>query len=147
MYGHWGIDMGMKFAGYDETGSITAFYDSEDSPPPAGANVIAITYDEWLTCIASQQYRVADLRLVPPAPPTSEAVTAELSNEVRERRNRLLSRTDWLVLRHRDQLANSGTTTLTPESFAALLSYRQALRDLPLQPGFPDQSTFPTVFA
>ena len=43
----------------------------------------------------------------------------------------------WLVERHRDQLASCGETTLTDAGYLNWLAYRQALRDLPQQPGFP----------
>ena len=39
--------------------------------------------------------------------------------------------------RHRDQLDNGEATTLTEEQYQAWQAYRQALRDLPEQPGFP----------
>lgn len=43
----------------------------------------------------------------------------------------LLSTTDWLTWRHRDQESEGIQTTLTPEQWAQLLTYRQALRDWP----------------
>lgn len=56
---------------------------------------------------------------------------------VREERDQLLADSSWIVERHRDQLANGDETTLTEEQYNEWLAYRQALRDLPQQEGFP----------
>lgn len=56
---------------------------------------------------------------------------------IRIQRNRLLSDCAWIVERHRDQLENGEATTLTDEQYQEWLGYRQALRDIPQQPGFP----------
>ena len=45
------------------------------------------------------------------------------------RRNELLADSDWLMLRHRDQIDSGIPTTLTQEQFEETLVYRQALRD------------------
>lgn len=56
------------------------------------------------------------------------------------RRDQLLSETDWLVTRHRDEKDEGGGTTLTAKQFKELLRYRKALRDwdkvsaLPVRP-------------
>jgi len=50
---------------------------------------------------------------------------------IRNKRNALLAETDWWA---------SGDITMTDEQIA----YRQALRDLPAQEGFPNNVTFPT---
>jgi hypothetical protein len=54
-----------------------------------------------------------------------------LSSENRSERNRLLSETDWMAL---------SDNTMTPE----WASYRQALRDITAQEGFPYDVTWPT---
>lgn len=53
------------------------------------------------------------------------------AEEVRQERNQLLSKTDWM--------ANSDVT-MSDE----WRTYRQALRDVPEQPGFPNDVTWPT---
>lgn len=63
-----------------------------------------------------------------PAPYTPPAPTAE---SVRSQRNTLLAETDWMAL---------SDNTLTPEWAA----YRQALRDITEQVGFPENVTWPT---
>ena len=50
---------------------------------------------------------------------------------VRYNRDRTLMQTDSLVTRHRDQLDNSETTTLSAAEYTELLNYRKALRDFP----------------
>jgi len=54
------------------------------------------------------------------------------AQEVRSKRNRLLSASDWT------QLSDS------PVDQSAWATYRQALRDIPKQAGFPTNVTWPT---
>ena len=54
---------------------------------------------------------------------------------VRENRDKLLSESDWT------QAADS---PLSQDDKAAWAAYRQALRDIPEQPGFPHDILFPT---
>lgn len=56
---------------------------------------------------------------------------------IRSERNRRLDATTWLVERHKEQTAGNIETSITGEDYTALLTYRQALRDLPQQEGFP----------
>lgn len=51
---------------------------------------------------------------------------------LKDTRANLLSRTDWLSIRHRDQVEAGITPSLTSEQFTELMTYRQALRDWPL---------------
>lgn len=62
--------MAQKYAAYDLTGAIVAYYDSIDSPVPAGLPVLEITEAEWLLCIATPSYTVVDGALVAPAAKT-----------------------------------------------------------------------------
>lgn len=78
-----------------------------------------------------------------------EAATAEASRiaeynstparaaRIRSERDRRLNATTWLVERHKEQTEGNIETSITEEDYAALLTYRQALRDLPQQQGFP----------
>lgn len=63
-----------------------------------------------------------------------EEVAAE--DNVRADRNTRLAVTDWTQL---------PDAQLTDEQKAAWATYRQALRDIPSQEGFPDSVTFPTA--
>lgn len=56
---------------------------------------------------------------------------------IRAERDRRIDATTWLVERHKEQVAEGITATLTDEEYSGLLAYRQALRDLPQQQGFP----------
>lgn len=63
--------------------------------------------------------------------------------DVRMRRDRRIRATDWMVLRHREQLDSEMPTSLTSEQYDALLLYRQSLRDVPLQAEFPENVEWP----
>lgn len=57
--------MGQKFAAYDATGEIIAFYDDVDSPAPQGVNTIPLSTDQWQACISgSGTYLVQNDALV-----------------------------------------------------------------------------------
>ena len=58
-------------------------------------------------------------------------------SRIRAERDRRLEESTWIVERHRDQLVSGEETTLTDVEYQDWLSYRQALRDLPQQEGFP----------
>lgn len=69
---------------------------------------------------------------VPPPPPSEEEVMAEQAAEIRAKRNGLLSTSDWT------QMPDA------PVDQAAWATYRQALRDIPQQDGFPTDVVWPT---
>jgi hypothetical protein len=66
----------------------------------------------------------------PDTNPTSE----ELEKETRAKRDRLLADSDWVTIRATD------TGTAVPTEWQ---TYRQALRDLPQQTGFPENIDWP----
>ena len=68
-----------------------------------------------------------------PPPPTIE----ELFDTLRSVRDGRISAVLWMRERHADELELGKEPTLTPEQYTALLTYIQALRDLPAQPGAP----------
>ena len=68
-----------------------------------------------------------------PPPPTVE----ELFDRLRSFRDARINSVLWMRERHTDELELGTEPTLTPEQYAALLTYIQALRDLPVQPGAP----------
>ena len=71
--------MGQKYAAYNSSWAVTAFYDSVDSPPPASATVIKITESQWQSAISSP-YPVTvengDL-VIPTGPTLAQAQTAQ----------------------------------------------------------------------
>ena len=93
---------------------------------------------EWVTC--DEVVRPGDIyedgEFSKPAPP---APTAE---EIRATRDAKLTATSWIIERHREE-QETGTTTLTAQEYADLLAYRQALRDVPQQAGFPGDIDWP----
>ena len=64
--------------------------------------------------------------------PTPEQLAALKAQEVRVQRDELLTASDWT------QVVDA------PVDQAAWATYRQALRDLPQQAGFPENVTWPT---
>jgi hypothetical protein len=74
----------------------------------------------------SKEGDIADY--VPPPPPSSEEIAAQ----VRAERNELLTASDWT------QVPDA------PVDQAAWATYRQALRDIPQQTGFPEDVVWPT---
>lgn len=79
-----------------------------------------------------------------PEPDTPEEIFERLSTQARATRDTKLTATNWLVERHREE-QETGTTTLTAQQCAELLAYRQALRDVPQQAGFPESIQWPAI--
>jgi len=61
-------------------------------------------------------------------------IAEQPKKEVRELRNRLLTETDWVVVKHNE------LGTPIPQEW---LDYRQALRDITEQTGFPEEIEWP----
>jgi hypothetical protein len=66
-------------------------------------------------------------------PPSAEQMTVMK----RFARNAALARTDWLVIRHQDDLLSARAPTLDETQLATLLRYRKTLRDLPATQHWP----------
>lgn len=67
---------------------------------------------------------------------TQEELEAEKEQQVRAKRDHLLSQTDYLL---------SSDYPIAPESLDAVKAYRQALRNIPQQQGFPDDVDWPSL--
>ena len=106
--------MNITNAQYTATGSITALVDGVEMFIPADAG--------------NRHYREMVEQGIAIAPYVEPAPTAE---EVRAQRDKLLADTDWT------QVADA------PVDQAAWATYRQALRDIPQQAGFPENVTWP----
>lgn len=65
---------------------------------------------------------------------------SELAVQVRAERDRRIAAVQWRKDRHADELALGLTPT---EPIEPVLTYIQALRDAPDQPGFPENITWP----
>jgi hypothetical protein len=117
--------MGQKYAAYDSTGAITAFYDSIDSPAPRGTEVIGISDAQWQTCIGNPGWTVDSGELVAPIQASAAQISAQRAA------------TAWAVhqVNAKAALDASDTTILrcyengvvVPHAWAA---YRQALREV-----------------
>jgi hypothetical protein len=64
-------------------------------------------------------------------------VDAALAADLLHLRDASLRNSDWKVLRHQEEGLLRLEPSLSPLEWQILLTYRQSLRDLPLQPGFP----------
>jgi hypothetical protein len=71
--------------------------------------------------------------LVDPPPPSDE----DLAKIERAWRDALLTVSDSVVSRHRDEVEAGGITTLTAEQYMELQAYRRALRNWPENGEFP----------
>jgi hypothetical protein len=60
-----------------------------------------------------------------------------LADAARQQRDALLAATDWRVIK----LLESGRL----QEYASLVGYRQDLRDIPTQPGFPQNIIWPSI--
>lgn len=64
---------------------------------------------------------------------------------VRRQREAVIQSTDWLLDRHRDELATNATPTLSDTQLAKVYTFRQAIRDMDLSSPFnivwPDKLT------
>lgn len=119
------------------------------SPIPGG---IEITQEQYAEALAGMlEGKVVSIDdgfsvAFPPEPepePEPEPTTDELWDALRAQRDARLTATDWLVQRHAEELALGLDTTLTPEQHTDLLTYRQALRDLPESTTDPTNPTWP----
>lgn len=67
-------------------------------------------------------------------PPKETATNEQLAAKIKDQRNLLLNETDWVVARAFEQQQD------IPSEWK---DYRQALRDITLQPNFPTQINWP----
>lgn len=68
--------------------------------------------------------------------PTPEEILERQAQEIRSKRDYLISKTDYLV---------SGDYPISDADLSAVRRYRQALRDVPAQEGFPDSVVWPEL--
>ena len=107
--------MNITNAQFTATGSITALVDGVQMSIPADAG--------------NRHYAAMLEQGITPAPYVEPAPTAE---QVRAERDRLLAESDWTQI------------TDAPVDQAAWAVYRQELRDVPQQAGFPHDVVWPT---
>jgi hypothetical protein len=93
--------------------------------------------DNWIQSDEAQIGWDYDGTSFTPPPPPPAPTPEELAAEVRAQRNRLLAASDWT------QLADA-RAALGEAKAAEWDTYRQALRDVPDQEGFPENVVWPT---
>jgi hypothetical protein len=117
--------------------STRGFY-AKDFHESIPEDAVEITDDEWQDLL-NQQLKGKEIAMGDKGRPVA-ADHKPTAEGVKLMRDRLLSRSDWLVARHRDE-SESGlikVTTLTPDLYARLQQWRHALRNIDKSPGFPD---------
>lgn len=67
-----------------------------------------------------------------------------LAEQAREERDTLLDRADGASIKQREQVDLGITPDLTDAQYTSLLQYKQDLRDVPTQVGFPQVIVWPT---
>lgn len=84
--------------------------------------------------LVKEQFGVTEVMIPDPVIPPYEPTDEELARQVRDERDRKLEETDWYMMP--DYPAD-------PETLELIKSYRQALRDITLQSGFPRDVKWP----
>ena len=109
-------------------------YATLTAPPTTGPQEVAImTAGGWI--VAPE---------VTPGPVISQpGDTADAT--ARAFRDQLLAHVRPIIDRHRDQIDLGMATTLSSEAYVSLLTYVQALRDVPAQGGFPADIDWPVL--
>ena len=125
----------VHYAHVDDTGQVLAVGHVSGVVWAAigGGHTLRLTQEQFATLSrAESHYLFVDgvLSAIPsPPPPLEDVIKA-----VRARRLQLIAHTDWT------QMADH---PMSAEQRAAWNTYRQALRDVPQQPGFPEAVTWP----
>lgn len=133
--------------------SVTAFYRSdisgelgsdECSMPDDVLEVSKDVFERMLRVREEGGRVVPDEDGIPVAAPALLPTSEELAETERRWRDQVISTSEWIVTRHRDEVDMGQETQITPEQFSELLRYRQALRDWPTAEGFPSLDLRPT---
>ncbi|WP_281660513.1 tail fiber assembly protein [Microvirgula aerodenitrificans] len=117
--------------------STGGFYDAEIHGDAIPADAVEITRDEHAALLAGQstgQRIEADEHGHPVLRDTPVPGDEQLADAVRARRDALITATDYLLM---------PDYPISAEQLAEVRAYRQALRDVPLQAGFPQTIDWP----
>jgi hypothetical protein len=116
-------------------------FDRVDSAlPEVPEGAVEITHAQYAELFAGQASGKVISASASGQPVLTDPVVspATLASHDRAWRNRVLQNTQWLVFRDAEELEVGEGTTLRSEEFKQLLAYRQALRDWPNDPDFPN---------
>lgn len=119
---------------YDAAGRVLQWQDTDKfsyAEPQDGVSVIKVTPEQWSNQSSLKWVRNGKLTDIAPADEMTE--TEKLADVARSKRNRLLKFSDWT------QVPDS------PVDQQAWAAYRQALRDITLQAGFPESIDWPVA--
>lgn len=129
--------------------STGGFYDYSINPAcQIPADAVEITEEQHAELLAAQsagKIITSDANGNPIAIDPQSPSADQLADQARAQRDQLVRNTQWLVQRHHDQLEIGAATTLSADQFKELQVYRQALRDVPLQQGFPASISWPAL--
>ena len=129
--------------------TTAGFYDSlihADTQIPSDAVEITPEYQtELLNAQSNGKLISSDNQGYPALVDRPMPTTEQLAEQIRHQRNSLISDSDWKIQRHLEQTALAIDTTLTPVQYTALLKYRNDLRGIPEQEGFPGSVIWPTL--
>lgn len=118
---------------YDAAGRVLQWQDTDKfsyADPEDGVSVIKVTSKQWAN--QSSLKWVRDGKLTDIAPTDEMTEVEKLADAARVKRNRLLKFSDWT------QVPDA------PVNQQDWATYRQALRDITLQDGFPENINWPT---
>lgn len=125
-----------KFYSAQARGFFSSYLHGEKVP----ADAVEISHEEWQALLQAQ----CEGHVIEPGAdgqPVASPIVFSVETRARCKRverDRLLTQTDGLVARHRDEMELGGPTTLTPDVYRALQGWRAALRNITQAPEFPD---------
>ena len=122
MYTHYKLDDGRIWSIADAC-FVHSIPDDAETATPIGEDGKTADEAGLYFCLKTFGYPLGELK-------TDE----DYASEAREKRNALIAETDYLAM---------PDYPLDAEKKAAVLAYRQALRDIPEQAGFPRQIDWP----
>ncbi|WP_063569193.1 hypothetical protein [Achromobacter ruhlandii] len=127
--------------------SMAGFYDETlHATIPADATPVSNEMHADLMFMQTQGKEiVADANGNPIAVDPAPLTPQQLEAVARALRDESLSTTDWMVARYRDEIDSGMGSTLTAEQFREILAFRQALRDWPDDPEFPNPESQPAA--
>jgi len=133
----------------DEKGWVDLEDGQRASPPVAGfvsgpdkvVPVVSQTIDNSTQSDTTQsRWTLVEENQVVMGTTISDLPDADLSRRVRQKRDDLLAASDWVVTKAVEQNAADGLGINVP---LVWITYRQALRGIPAQTGFPHAVTWP----
>ncbi|WP_063625076.1 tail fiber assembly protein [Paraburkholderia mimosarum] len=137
--------MSQKFAHLEAERIVIGFYDHDihgvEGVPADAVEITDETHRELLDGQSAGKIMSVDEQggavLLDPPPPTDE----QLAAGARSQRDALLFDTDWVTTRQ----SEVKPPPLSQAEYFAVLAYRQALRDVPQQAGFPQSINWPVA--